>query len=171
MIQKGSFYVPHPPPFKKGLSQIRYLRQPPHEKAEGRLFHGRNFPVFASQKRQNGGVQPPKEKTWGVSTKCETHLRHPLFSFLLSKLRILKRLISGKVAYDDVLDWFNAALECPNMMLPDLSHTPEYFEEIIPAKIRYEGTTAEWNRIFKLRGEKRIPALVICEDRTIETYL
>ena len=39
--------------------------------------------------------------------------------------------------YDDVLDWFNAALECPNMMLPDLSHTPEYFEEIIPAKIRY----------------------------------
>ncbi|MBO5269647.1 MAG: hypothetical protein J6B77_02600, partial [Clostridia bacterium] len=42
-----------------------FSEQPPHEKAEGRLFHGRNFPVFASQKRQNGGVQPPKEKTWG----------------------------------------------------------------------------------------------------------
>jgi hypothetical protein len=73
--------------------------------------------------------------------------------------------------YDDVLDWFNAALECPNMMLPDLSHTPEYFEEIIPAKIRYEGTTAEWNRIVKLRGEKRIPAFVTTDDEPIETYL
>ena len=86
-------------------------------------------------------------------------------------LRILKRLISGKVAYDDVLDWFNAALECPNMMLPDLSHTPEYFEEIIPAKMRYAGTTAEWNRIVKLRGEKRIPAFVTTDDEPIETYL
>jgi hypothetical protein len=73
--------------------------------------------------------------------------------------------------YDDVLDWFNAALECPNMMLPDLSHTPAYFEEIIPAKIRYEGTTAAWNRIVKLRGEKRIPAFVTTDDGTIETYL
>ena len=73
--------------------------------------------------------------------------------------------------YDDVLNWFNAALECPNMMLPDLSHTPEYFEEIIPAKIRYKGTTAEWNRIVKLRGEKRIPAFVTTDDGTIETYL
>ena len=73
--------------------------------------------------------------------------------------------------YDDVLDWFNAALECPNMMLPNLSHTPEYFEEIIPAKIRYERTTAEWNRIVKLRGEKRIPAFVTTNDGTIETYL
>jgi hypothetical protein len=73
--------------------------------------------------------------------------------------------------YDDVLDWFNAALECPNMMLPDLSHTPEYFEEIIPAKIRYEGTSEEWNRIVKLRGEKRIPAFVTTDDGTIETYL
>ena len=86
-------------------------------------------------------------------------------------LRILERLISGKVAYDDVLDWFNAALECPNMMLPDLSHTPEYFEEIIPAKMRYAGTTAEWNRIVKLRGEKRIPAFVTTDDEPIETYL
>ena len=86
-------------------------------------------------------------------------------------LRILERLISGKVAYDDVLDWFNAALECPNMMLPDLSHTPEYFEEIIPAKIRYAGTTAEWNRIVKLRGEKRIPVFVTTDDEPIETYL
>ena len=73
--------------------------------------------------------------------------------------------------YDYVLDWFNAALECPNMMLPHLSQTPEYFEEIIPAKIRYEGSSEEWNKIIKLRGEKRIPALVICEDRTIETHL
>jgi len=73
--------------------------------------------------------------------------------------------------YDDVLDWFNAALECPNMMLPDLSHTPEYFEEIIPAKIRYEGTTSEWNEIVKLRGEKRIPAFITTDDGTIETYL
>lgn len=73
--------------------------------------------------------------------------------------------------YDDVLDWFNAALECPNMMLPDLSHTPEHFEEIIPAKIRYEGTSEEWNRIVKLRGKKRIPAFVTTDDGTIETYL
>lgn len=73
--------------------------------------------------------------------------------------------------YDDVLDWFNAALECPNMMLPDLSHTPEYFEEIIPVKIRYEGTTSEWNIIVKLRGEKRIPAFVTTDDEPIETYL
>ena len=73
--------------------------------------------------------------------------------------------------YDDVLDWFNAALECPNMMLPDLSHTPEYFEEIIPTKIRYAGTTAEWNRIAKLRGENRIPAFITTEDGTIETHL
>ena len=73
--------------------------------------------------------------------------------------------------YDDVLDWFNAALECPNMMLPDLSHTPEYFEEIISAKIRYEGTSEEWNRIIKLRGEKRIPAFITTADGIIEISL
>ena len=61
------------------LSQIRYLRQPPHEKAEGRLFHGRNFPVFASQKEAKWRYFTAKGKNVGVSTKCETHLRHPLF--------------------------------------------------------------------------------------------
>ena len=57
------------------------------------------------------------------------------------------------------------------MMLPDLSNTPEYFEEIIPVKIRYEGAGAEWNRIVKLRGNKRIPTLITTEDETIETHL
>ena len=73
--------------------------------------------------------------------------------------------------YDYVLDWFNTALECPNMMLPNLSQTPEYFEEIIPAQIRYEGTSEEWDKVIKLRGEKRIPAFVTTVDGTIETYL
>lgn len=73
--------------------------------------------------------------------------------------------------YDDALHWFHAALECPNMMLPDLSHIPEYFEEILPAKIKYEGTAADWGRIIKLRGVKRIPVLVRCEDGVRESYL
>lgn len=73
--------------------------------------------------------------------------------------------------YDHVLDWFNAALECPNMMLPDLSQTPEYFEEIISAKICYEGTSEEWNKIIKLRGEKRIPAFITTANGIIETSL
>ena len=73
--------------------------------------------------------------------------------------------------YDHVLDWFNAALECPNMMLPNISDTPEYFEEIVPARIRYEGTSEEWDKIIKLRGEKRIPTFITTADGTIETSL
>ncbi len=73
--------------------------------------------------------------------------------------------------YDDAMVMFDTAMVCFNAPMPDLSRIPEYFEEIILAKIRYEGTFEEWGKVIKLHGEKRIPTLVICEDRTIETHL
>ena len=64
---------------------------------------------------------------------------------------------------------FQMALECPQMPLPDLSGVPEYLEEIVPVKIRFEGTSEEWRKINRRQGEKRISALVITEDGTIQT--
>lgn len=71
--------------------------------------------------------------------------------------------------YDAAEKAFWSALECSSLPLPPVP--PEYFEELVPAKICYEGTLAEWNNIIKLPGEKRIPAMIIAEDATIETFL
>ena len=55
--------------------------------------------------------------------------------------------------------------------MPDFSNVPEYFEEIVPVKIRYEGTIEEWNKVIKLIGEKRILAEVSAVDGTVRTLL
>lgn len=72
--------------------------------------------------------------------------------------------------YNDVWESFYMALECPNIPLPDVMNTPEYFEEIVPAKIRYKGTSEQWSKIIKLDGEKQIPAFVTTQDGKLETY-
>lgn len=73
--------------------------------------------------------------------------------------------------YESERETYEAAMVCFQMRLPDLSKIPEYLEEIIPIRIRYEGTSDEWSKIIKLQGEKQIPATVITDDETIETYL
>ena len=73
--------------------------------------------------------------------------------------------------FDYLQEQFQIAMVCPQVPMPDFSDVPEYFEEIVPAKIRYEGASEEWSKVIKLRGEKQIPALVTTEDGAIETYL
>lgn len=66
---------------------------------------------------------------------------------------------------------FQMAMICPQVPMPDFSNVPEYFEEIVPVKIRYEGTIEEWNKVIKLIGEKRILAEVSAVDGTVRTLL
>lgn len=93
--------------------------------------------------------------TIGIATDIFANERH------------IKRIKNPE--YDTAEKEFWVALECPSMPLPSVP--PEYFEELIPAKIRFDGTIAEWNNIIKLPGEKRIPAIITAEDATIETLL
>lgn len=71
--------------------------------------------------------------------------------------------------YDYLMEQFETALVCPQAPLPDFSGVPEHFEEIVPVKLFYEGTSEEWNKIVKLPGEKRIPAVVTTLNGTIHT--
>ena len=71
--------------------------------------------------------------------------------------------------YDDEMKHFLIALEMP--LVPYMGLPQAYFEEVVPASIHYEGTIAEWKKIIKLPGKKRIPAHVVAEDGTIDTYL
>ena len=73
--------------------------------------------------------------------------------------------------FDYLQEQYQIAMVCPQVPVPDFSGVPEYFEEIVPARIRYEGTSEEWNKIIKLRGEKRIPAFITTVNGTIETSL
>ena len=73
--------------------------------------------------------------------------------------------------YAALFQWFQEALECPNMELPDLESTPKYFEEIVPASVRYTGSSDAWERVIRLRGEKGIPTRVTTEDEVLELYL
>ena len=73
--------------------------------------------------------------------------------------------------YKRVWEEFGTALECPNMPLPDVLGTPQYFEEITPASIRYEGTAAQWEKIVKPQGREPIQATVFAIDSAFHTYL
>ena len=98
-----------------------------------------------------------KSNTIGIAADTfadEQHVKrtpNPMFNYLQEQLQI--------------------AMVCPQVPVPDLSDVPEYFEEIVPARIHYEGTSEEWNKIIKLRGEKRIPVFITTANGTIETSL
>ena len=57
----------------------------------------------------------------------------------------------------------------PNASLPEPQ--PQYFEEVIPIQIRYDGTKEQWDRILKPKGKKRAIAIITTLDGTIDTYL
>jgi hypothetical protein len=78
----------------------------------------------------------------------------------------IKRTINPQ--YDDEMKQYAIALEIPQV--PYYGIPQEYFEEVIPATIYYEGTIAEWKNI-KLPTGNRIPAHVVAEDGTLDTYL
>ena len=66
---------------------------------------------------------------------------------------------------------FLAALECPNMPLPDILSVPQYLDEIIPVSLNYQGTVEEWHRIQKPAHSVQIPATVTAIDGEITTTL
>jgi hypothetical protein len=74
-------------------------------------------------------------------------------------------------AYTGMEQEFLAALECPNMPLPDLLSVPQFHEEIIPAFLNYQGTVEEWNRIQKPSHSIQIPVSVTAVDGEISTTL
>ncbi len=72
--------------------------------------------------------------------------------------------------YDDAMEKLDTAMACGNAPIPDLTRIPEYFEEIIPVRIRYEGTSEEWRNVIKLRTDQRFPVRITTDDATIEAY-
>ena len=73
--------------------------------------------------------------------------------------------------YDLLLEEREISMVCPQVPTPDLSSTPEFLEEITPAKIRYEGTSSEWDKVIKLIGENTIISTIVTVDNTITAYL
>jgi len=73
--------------------------------------------------------------------------------------------------FDYLKEQEQVAIVCPQVPWPDYTVVPEYLEELIPAKIRFDGTSAEWHDIIKLKGEKKIPSTVTTNDEILETYL
>lgn len=81
----------------------------------------------------------------------------------------VKRTANPMYAYLE--EQYQIAMVCPQVPIPDLSDVPEFLEEIIPVRIQFEGTVADWQGIVKLHGEKKIPASVTADDGTVDMYL